>query len=142
MWLFFSFLFVIHEWEWFAFVVVVVRELTIETKMKRSDQLPPEPQEARAKIHELEHPRDSIAQCLRRVYNARLTTTSGGNVSVLNRSTGVMWVTPKGTDKGELPREHVLRRDSTTRGMDSTTTTSFSFAINRNRISCWDLWST
>ena len=124
---------------WFAFVVV--RELTIETKkMKRSDQLPPEP--ACAKIHELEHPRDSIAQCLRRVYNARLTTTSGGNVSVLNRSTGVMWVTPKGTDKGELPREHVLRRDPTTGEWTAQQQQVSLFAINRNRISCWDLWST
>lgn len=48
-----------------------------------------------------------IESCLRCIYDARLTTTSGGNVSVVD-SEGTLWMTPSGTDKGDLHASEVL----------------------------------
>ncbi|HEC44262.1 MAG TPA: class II aldolase/adducin family protein, partial [Bacteroides sp.] len=41
----------------------------------------------------LQHPRDQITEVIRRIYTAGLTTTSGGNISILDDD-GDIWVTP------------------------------------------------
>ncbi|MBL7745298.1 MAG: class II aldolase/adducin family protein [Chitinophagaceae bacterium] len=49
----------------------------------------------------LMHPRDQIALVISRIYSMGLTTTSGGNVSVIDDE-GNIWITPSGVDKGSL----------------------------------------
>ncbi len=49
----------------------------------------------------LMHPRDQIVLIISRIYERGLTTTSGGNISVLDEN-GDVWVTPAGVDKGSL----------------------------------------
>jgi len=56
----------------------------------------------------LNHPRDQIADIILRIYNARLTTTSGGNISVKDGE-GNIWVTPSAIDKGSLQRKDIVR---------------------------------
>eukprot|EP00727_Mastigamoeba_balamuthi_P013131 m51a1_g8440 putative fructose-bisphosphate aldolase (589) ;mRNA; f:369279-372297 len=74
-----------------------------------ADAQTPPPAPAQAGPGAYEHPSDAVARCLTRVYTSRLTTTSGGNVSVID-SEGAMWITPKGTDKGELVRAQVVHK--------------------------------
>ena len=50
---------------------------------------------------DLMHPRDQIALVIGRIYRRGLTTTSGGNVSVIDEN-GDIWVTPSAVDKGSL----------------------------------------
>jgi len=47
------------------------------------------------------HPRDQIIMIINRIYKKGLTTTSGGNISIMDEN-GDMWVTPSGVDKGSL----------------------------------------
>lgn len=47
------------------------------------------------------HPRDQIIMIINRIYQKGLTTTSGGNISIMDES-GDIWVTPSGVDKGSL----------------------------------------
>lgn len=63
------------------------------------------------------HPRDAIAMAMARIYSHRLTTTCGGNVSILDEA-GDMWITPAGVDKGALtPRDIVrVRQDGSCEG--------------------------
>ena len=49
----------------------------------------------------LMHPRDQIALVIRRIYERGMTTTSGGNISVIDEE-GNIWVTPSAVDKGSL----------------------------------------
>ncbi len=65
----------------------------------------------------LEHPRDQITEIIRRIYNAGLTTTSGGNISIRD-SEGNIWVTPSAIDKGTLQRKDIVcvRPDGTVVG--------------------------
>lgn len=56
------------------------------------------------------HPRDEILETMARIYRHRMTTTSGGNVSVRDES-GDVWITPARVDKGTLRREDVVRVD-------------------------------
>ncbi|HUR45005.1 MAG TPA: class II aldolase/adducin family protein, partial [Candidatus Saccharimonadales bacterium] len=65
----------------------------------------------------LTHPRDEIMQTMERIYRYRMTTTSGGNLSV-REPNGDIWITPARLDKGNLRREHVVcvRADGTTEG--------------------------
>ncbi|MCG8481619.1 MAG: class II aldolase/adducin family protein [Spirochaetales bacterium] len=67
--------------------------------------------------HRLEHPRDLIVSMMRRVYRYGMTTTSGGNLSLLDEE-GSMWLIPGGVDKGTLRRDDVVcvRRDGTVEG--------------------------
>jgi L-fuculose-phosphate aldolase len=53
------------------------------------------------------HPRDQAQQCMARIYGYRMTTTSGGNVSVRDDD-GNVWITPARLDKGTLTREHIV----------------------------------
>ena len=49
----------------------------------------------------LMHPRDQIVLIISRIYRNGMTTTSGGNVSVIDDQ-GDIWITPSGIDKGGL----------------------------------------
>ena len=50
------------------------------------------------------HPRDEIMQTMERIYRYRMTTTSGGNLSI-REPDGAVWVTPARVDKGGLRRD-------------------------------------
>lgn len=56
----------------------------------------------------LRHPRDQILETIQRIYRYRMTTTSGGNISI-REPNGDVWITPARVDKGGLRREDVLR---------------------------------
>ena len=56
------------------------------------------------------HPRDELVNVMSRIYRRCLTTSSGGNCSVKD-VTGVVWVTPKGNDKGALQRTDIAYRE-------------------------------
>lgn len=55
----------------------------------------------------LQHPRDQITTIIKRIYEASLTTTSGGNVSIRDGE-GNIWVTPTAIDKGSLQRKDIV----------------------------------
>lgn len=57
---------------------------------------------------DLIHPRDAIMRTMERIYRYRMTTTSGGNLSILDDD-GSIWITPARVDKGGLRREDVIR---------------------------------
>jgi L-fuculose-phosphate aldolase len=54
------------------------------------------------------HPRDEIVATMERVYRHRMTTTSGGNIS-LRDPNGDVWITPARVDKGRLDRSDIVR---------------------------------
>lgn len=64
----------------------------------------------------LVHPRDEILSTMERIYRYRMTTTSGGNLSI--RDGDDVWITPARIDKGSLRRDDIVcvRRDGTTVG--------------------------
>ncbi len=51
----------------------------------------------------LVHPRDELLQTMERIYRYRMTTTSGGNLSI-REDNGDVWITPARVDKGNLGR--------------------------------------
>ena len=53
------------------------------------------------------HPRDEIMQTMERIYGYRMTTTSGGNLSI-REPNGDIWITPTRVDKGSLRREDMV----------------------------------
>lgn len=55
----------------------------------------------------LVHPRDELVQSMERIYHYRMTTTSGGNLSVRDEN-GSLWITPARVDKGSLRREDIV----------------------------------
>ncbi len=57
------------------------------------------------------HPRDEIMQTMDRIYRYRMTTTSGGNLSIRDES-GDIWITPARVDKGNLTRNDIIRMRS------------------------------
>ena len=54
------------------------------------------------------HPKDQIVEIMRRIYGYGMTTTSGGNLSILD-SEGDIWISPGGVDKGSLTRDDIVR---------------------------------
>jgi len=64
------------------------------------------------------HPREELALTLERIYNYKMTTTSGGNLSIIDNN-GDIWITPARIDKGELtPKDIVcVRKDGTVDGL-------------------------
>jgi L-fuculose-phosphate aldolase len=54
------------------------------------------------------HPRDEILHAIQRIYRYRMTTTSGGNLSIREEN-GDIWITPARLDKGTLRREDIVR---------------------------------
>jgi L-fuculose-phosphate aldolase len=53
------------------------------------------------------HPREQIVETMRRIYGYGMTTTSGGNLSILDEN-GDIWITPAGIDKGALRSEDIV----------------------------------
>ena len=56
----------------------------------------------------LMHPAEQIVLLINRVYQKGLTTTSGGNLSILD-SEGNIWITPSGIDKGSLTPDDICK---------------------------------
>lgn len=65
----------------------------------------------------LMHPRDQITMIIDKVYRSGLTTTSGGNISIIDES-GDIWVTPSAIDKGSLRASDIVcvKKDGTITG--------------------------
>lgn len=53
------------------------------------------------------HPRDEIMQTMDRIYRYRMTTTSGGNLSIRDEN-GDVWISPARVDKGSLTRNDIV----------------------------------
>ncbi|MEQ1827030.1 MAG: class II aldolase/adducin family protein [Pirellula sp.] len=53
------------------------------------------------------HPRDEIMQTMSRIYGYRMTTTSGGNLSIRDEA-GDIWISPARVDKGNLTRKDIV----------------------------------
>jgi len=47
------------------------------------------------------HPADQLVMIMERIYGYGMTTTSGGNISIMDDN-GDIWITPAGVDKGSL----------------------------------------
>lgn len=65
----------------------------------------------------LEHPRDQIVTIISRIYKRGMTTTSGGNISIIDDD-GTIWITPSAIDKGSLRRSDIVcvKKDGTIMG--------------------------
>jgi L-fuculose-phosphate aldolase len=63
------------------------------------------------------HPSDQIALIIERIYKRRLTTTSGGNISIIDEN-GDIWITPSAVDKGSLKSSDIMcvRKNGTIEG--------------------------
>ena len=64
------------------------------------------------------HPADQLVMFMQRIYDKGMTTTSGGNLSILDEE-GNIWITPAGVDKGTLNRNDIVcvKADGTVTGM-------------------------
>lgn len=64
-----------------------------------------------------QHPREQIVKIISRIYKNGMTTTSGGNISILDEN-GDMWVTPSAIDKGTLTEKDIVcvKSDGTIKG--------------------------
>ncbi len=60
------------------------------------------------------HPADQIVLMMSRIYQGGMTTTSGGNLSILDDN-GDIWITPSAVDKGTLTRGDIccVKKDGT-----------------------------
>ena len=60
------------------------------------------------------HPRNQITTIIDRIYKRGMTTTSGGNISVIDDN-GDIWVTPSAIDKGSLRASDIIcvKKDGT-----------------------------
>jgi len=56
---------------------------------------------------ELLHPAQQIVMAMERIYGYGMTTTSGGNLSILEEN-GDLWITPGGVDKGSLTPDDII----------------------------------
>ncbi len=54
------------------------------------------------------HPSEVICDCMDRIYRYRMTTTSGGNLSIRDND-GDIWITPAKLDKGRLRPADIVR---------------------------------
>ncbi|MBX2920644.1 MAG: class II aldolase/adducin family protein [Chitinophagaceae bacterium] len=66
------------------------------------------------------HPRDQITLVMQRIYERVLTTTSGGNLSIIDEN-GDIWITPTGVDKGLMKPSDIVcvKKDGTVIGKHS-----------------------
>ncbi|MEM1068143.1 MAG: class II aldolase/adducin family protein [Planctomycetota bacterium] len=66
----------------------------------------------------VDHPRDEITRAMQRIYSYRMTTTSGGNLSIRDDN-GDIWISPARVDKGNLTRDDIVcvHRDGSTTGL-------------------------
>ncbi len=53
------------------------------------------------------HPADQLVMFMQRIYDKGMTTTSGGNLSIIDDD-GNIWITPAGVDKGTLNRHDII----------------------------------
>jgi len=53
------------------------------------------------------HPADQLVMFMQRIYDRGLTTTSGGNLSIMDND-GNIWITPASIDKGSLTRHDIV----------------------------------
>ena len=53
------------------------------------------------------HPSDQLVMFMQRIYDKGLTTTSGGNLSIMDDD-GNIWITPASVDKGTLTRNDII----------------------------------
>lgn len=53
------------------------------------------------------HPAEQLAAMMTRIYELSMTTTSGGNLSVMDDE-GNIWITPSGIDKGSLTAKDIV----------------------------------
>ena len=53
------------------------------------------------------HPADQLVMFMQRIYDKGMTTTSGGNLSIMDDD-GNIWITPAGVDKGTLNRNDIV----------------------------------
>ena len=56
---------------------------------------------------EMLHPADQLVMFMERIYGYGMTTTSGGNLSILDDN-GDIWITPGSIDKGSLTRKDMV----------------------------------
>ncbi len=56
---------------------------------------------------ELLHPAEQIVMIMERIYGYGMTTTTGGNLSILDNE-GNIWITPAGVDKGSLTFKDIV----------------------------------
>ena len=54
------------------------------------------------------HPADQLVMIMKRIYERGMTTTSGGNLSIMDNE-GSIWITPAGIDKGTLTRHDIVK---------------------------------
>ncbi len=68
-------------------------------------------------MRDITHPAERLVQAMARIYQYRMTTTSGGNLSIRDDD-GSIWITPARVDKGALRVEDIVRvfPDGTTEG--------------------------
>ncbi len=68
-------------------------------------------------MRDIIHPATRLVQAMARIYQYRMTTTSGGNLSIRDDD-GSIWITPARVDKGSLSVEDIVRvlPDGTTEG--------------------------
>ena len=59
-------------------------------------------------MKDLIHPADCLVEAMARIYHYRMTTTSGGNLSIRDAD-GSIWITPARVDKGALRNEDIVR---------------------------------
>lgn len=57
---------------------------------------------------EMLHPADQLVMMMERIYSYGMTTTSGGNLSILDDN-GDIWITPGSVDKGSLTRNDIIQ---------------------------------
>ncbi|MDO5988531.1 class II aldolase/adducin family protein [Flavivirga amylovorans] len=67
-----------------------------------------------SKKNKLVHPRNQIRKIIDRIYQRGMTTTSGGNISIIDEQ-GDIWVTPSAIDKGSLRASDIVcvKKDGT-----------------------------
>lgn len=60
------------------------------------------------------HPADQLVMMMDRIYHYGMTTTSGGNLSIMDEN-GDVWITPGSVDKGNLTRNDMvcIKKDGT-----------------------------
>jgi L-fuculose-phosphate aldolase len=65
----------------------------------------------------LMHPREQVVKVIDRIYRRGMTTTSGGNISIIDDE-GNIWVTPSAVDKGSLRATDIVcvKADGTIEG--------------------------
>ena len=69
-------------------------------------------------MRDITHPAERLVQAMARIYQYRMTTTSGGNLSIRDAD-GSIWITPARVDKGALRIEDIVRvlPDGSTEGL-------------------------